>query len=229
MTPRNSPERNLSAEVAEFPHGKVPRALRRRQVLAVATQLFVERGFAESSMDELARRVGVSKPVIYDLVGNKEALFGEVVAHEAEALALAVETAVMRDPAADAEAKLHAGALAFFRFAENRREAWDTLLSADTAPVNAELAAARRFHAKSVAGLLARGASELGSNIDPRMLDACAQAINGAFEALATWWKDHPTVGAETLAALATGLCSAGLGGFASAAQRSSARQRSGK
>ena len=214
MIKRNSTRESdrVGAQVAEFAHGRVPRELRRRQVLAVAGELFVERGFAEASMDELARRAGVSKPVIYDLVGSKEALFGEVVAREAAALADAVQSAVANEP--EPEARLYAGALAFFRFAEQRRAAWDTLLTADTAPANAELAAARRFQAKSVAGLLARGAADLGGAVDPKMLDACAQAINGAFEALATWWKEHPKISAETLAALGTGLVASGLRGL---------------
>lgn len=208
MAARNS-QKKLSAELAEFAHGRVPRDLRRRQVLAVATVLFVERGFVDASMDELARRVGVSKPVIYDLVGSKEALFGEVVVEEAATLARAVEAAVAGQP--DPDQKLYAGALAFFHFAEARRAAWDALLTAEAAPVSAELAAARRFHAKSVARLLGRNAAELGNATDPVLVDACAQAINGAFEALATWWKEHPALSAETLAALATGLVAPGL------------------
>jgi len=221
VTSRNPPRESdlVSAQVAEFTHGRVPRQLRKRQVLAVASELFVERGFVEASMDELARRVGVSKPVIYDLVGSKEALFGEVVAAEAAELAAAVERAVSSEREPDA--RLYAGALAFFRFAEERREAWDRLLIADAAPVNAELAATRRFHRKAVASLLARDAAESGAEVDPVMLDACAQAINGAFESLAMWWKEHPSVSAETLAALATGLVARGLQGFAEAGPRS--------
>src|SRR5689334_7971485 len=132
----------LRAELAEFAHGRVPRELRRRQVLATASELFVERGFAEASMDELARRVGVSKPVIYDLCGSKEALYSEVMAQEAANLARAVEQAVAAEPSPNLERKLHAGALAFFGFAEARRAAWDALLAAHAAPVSKELAAA---------------------------------------------------------------------------------------
>jgi AcrR family transcriptional regulator len=205
--PRSAAEQ-LQAEVEAFPHGRVPRELRRRQVLAVANALFVERGFAAASMDELARRVGVSKPVIYELVGSKEALFSELVAQEAQALAAAVEAAVSANPGGD---RMYAGALAFFRFARERRAAWDTLLTAEAVPVNAELAAARRFHAAQVARLIARGAAELGEQADPIKIEACAQAINGAFEALADWWKAHPELAAETLAELAAKLVSPGL------------------
>jgi AcrR family transcriptional regulator len=212
---RNS--RKLSAQVAEFARGRVPRELRRSQVLAVAAELFTERGFTAASMDELARRVGVSKPVIYDLVGSKEALFGELVALEAQELSRAVQTAV--DAELDQDRKFYAGALAFFRFAEQRRQAWDTLLTAEAAPVNAELASARRYHATQVAALLARGAAELGGSADPLVIDACAQAINGACESLATWWKQHPHLSAEALAAIVTGLVRPGLTAFVETAK----------
>jgi len=199
-------------DVAGFPHGRVPRALRMQQVLAAAEALFVERGYAQSSMDELARRVGVSKPVIYDLVGSKEQLFGALVDAEAQALAAEVGAAV--SSGSEPTQRLYAGALAFFRFAERKRAAWDALYTADGAPVSAELKQARRFHAGAIAALLARGAEDLGRPTDPILLDASAQAINGAFEALAEWWKDHPHVTAETLAELATALVARGLLGL---------------
>jgi AcrR family transcriptional regulator len=155
--------------------------------------------------------------VIYDLVGSKEALFGELVAQEAQELSRSVQAAV--DAELDQDRKFYAGALAFFRFAEQRRQAWDTLLSADAAPVNAELAGARRYHAAQVAAMLARGAADLGGSADPLVLDACAQAINGACEALAAWWKQHPDLGAEALAAIVTRLVRPGLTAFIDAAK----------
>jgi AcrR family transcriptional regulator len=201
-----------AGEVAGYPHGRVPRALRMQQVLAAAEALFVERGYAQASMDELARRVGVSKPVIYDLVASKEQLFGALVAAEAQALAAEVEGAVTNDT--DPTTRLYAGALAFFRFAERRRAAWNALYTAEGAPVSVELTQVRRFHARSIAALLARGAQDLGKPVDAVLLDASAQAINGAFEALAEWWKAHPHVSAETLAELATALVARGLLGL---------------
>ena len=229
MTQRNSPRkassrprsasapaaargRRHSPHVAGFPHGRVPRAVRTEQVLAAAEALFVERGYAQSSMDELARRVGVSKPVIYDLFASKEQLFGALVEAEAQALAAEVESAVTTET--ESTARLHAGALAFFRFAARKRAAWDALYTAEGAPVSVELTQVRRFHARAIAALLARGAEQLGRPTDPLLLDASAQAINGAFEALAEWWKDHPHVTAETLAELATALVARGLLGL---------------
>jgi len=63
--------KELDAEVAKHRRGRVPRALRRRQLLAQAHGLFVEFGYSGASMDELARRVGVSKPEIFELSTRK--------------------------------------------------------------------------------------------------------------------------------------------------------------
>lgn len=199
----------LATLVAEYPHGRVPRELRRRQILAVATDLFIGRGFVSASMDEVARRAGVSKPVIYELVGSKEQLFHEVVAAEVARLAARVTDAVNAEP--DQTQKLRCGTLAFFRFIGERRAAWRALMALPEARVTAELAEARRVHARSVASLLARGAAETGAEVDAMTLDAAAHAINGATEALALWWNDHPEVTAEALAELVTQLVAPGL------------------
>lgn len=199
----------LSSAVAQYPHGRVPRGLRRQQVMAVATALFIERGYDATSMDELARRVGVSKPVIYEIVGSKQDLFRDVMAQEAEDLAGRIAKAVEGEPRP--EERLRAGALAFFRFVGERRPAWSTLVAAEAVPVAAEIQASRRLHAKLVAGLLARGAADLGGEVDATLIDACAHAINGAFEALALWWSEHPDVTAETLAELLTRMVTPGL------------------
>ena len=206
---KNPEKMRLSAEIGAYAHGRVPRALRHRQVVAAAVDLFIERGYERAAMDELARRVGVSKPVIYDLVGSKEQLFREVMTAEAAELAQRTVTAVSSEP--DPERRLHAGALAFFRYVEERRAYWGSLIVSDAAPVTREMAAARRQQAALAARLLAEGAAETGSRVDSRLMDVCAHAINAALEAMALWWQDHPDLTPEQLADLATRLLQPGL------------------
>ena len=69
----------------------MPRPVRERQLVELGEQLFAERGFAKASMDELARRAGVTKPVIYELFQSKEGLFRACL--EGLALRLAEEIA----------------------------------------------------------------------------------------------------------------------------------------
>lgn len=202
-------------EVAAYPHGRVPREVRRRHVIGLATELFTERGYGGASMDELARRAGVSKPVVYDLVGSKEELFRDVMTAEAEAMSRSISAAVASEPNPDD--RLRAGALAFFRFVGERRDTWASLMAMDAAAVTREVARARRYHTNHVAGLLAQGAAELGTELDPLVADAVAHAINGACEALAQWWQEHDEVPAEALAAMLTELVRPGLIAFSHA------------
>src|SRR5918998_4243438 len=113
------------ASIEGFEHGRVPRAVRERQVLELAEALFAERGYAGASMEELARRAGVTKPVVYELFGSKEGLFGACVDRSIERLADGIAEAVRAET--DPEARLRAGGLAFLRFAAGNRVAWDLM------------------------------------------------------------------------------------------------------
>jgi len=200
---------DLATELARYNHGRVPRELRYRQVLAEADVLFTERGFHGTSMDDLAQRVGVSKPVIYDLVGSKDQLFQEVMTRVADDLGTAIRDAVAAEP--DPDLGLYAGSLAFFTFVRDRRAAWQSLLKADAAPVNTAIGEIRRRQTDLVIELLADGAQRQGLTIDPLQIEASAHAINGANEALAAWWLDHEELTPEDVTALVTVLIAPGL------------------
>lgn len=53
---------------------------RRRDVLAAAARLYAGRGFRATSMNDLAREVGLSKPALYHYVHSKEQLLSELYA-----------------------------------------------------------------------------------------------------------------------------------------------------
>jgi AcrR family transcriptional regulator len=47
---------------------------RRRQILAAARDAFLQFGFAKTSIDDIARRAGISRALVYRTFRNKEAL-----------------------------------------------------------------------------------------------------------------------------------------------------------
>jgi AcrR family transcriptional regulator len=51
------------------------RAQRASEILAAARQVFVERGYARATMDDVARAAEFSKPTLYQYFENKDALF----------------------------------------------------------------------------------------------------------------------------------------------------------
>ena len=181
-----------SAQIADFPHGRVPRAVRERQIVALGEELFAERGFAKASMDELARRAGVTKPVIYELFGSKEGLFNACL--EGLALRLATRIAEAARAENDPESRLRAGGLAFLRFATENRVAYELLYEGRFSEAAATV---RRRQASLILELMRELAPE---DVDPRELEVAANAVNSAYEGVAHWMWDHPDIPIERLA-----------------------------
>ncbi len=74
------PQRNISARV------RMTGKERREQLLDVGRTLFAERGFEATSIEEVATRASVSKPVVYEHFGGKEGLYAVVVDREMRTL-----------------------------------------------------------------------------------------------------------------------------------------------
>jgi AcrR family transcriptional regulator len=197
MTSSGQPTDPSDPVVGDFPHGRVPRAVREQQVLGIAEALFAERGYQGASMDELAARGGVSKPVVYDLVGSKESLYLRCVERAGRTLAEVVSGAALTET--DPEARMRAGAVAFLRFVAQEQGGWDLLLTAGPEP-GAEPILAIRAQQSALLTVLTRETVEaLGVQLDEWRIAALAHALNGAFEGLAYWWRENRDVPPEEL------------------------------
>jgi AcrR family transcriptional regulator len=201
------------ARIEDFRHGRVPRAVRERQLVELGEQLFAERGFAKASMDELARRAGVTKPVIYELFGSKEGLFRACLEGLALRLAEEIANAARGADAAgarpdagarpeagaagvqpDPEARLRAGGLAFLRFARDNRMAYELLYEGRFSDAAVSV---RRRQAALILELMREMAPE---DVDSRELEVAANAVNSAYEGVAHWMWDHPEADVDELA-----------------------------
>jgi AcrR family transcriptional regulator len=182
-----------AARIEDFPHGRVPRAVRERQLVELAEQLFAERGYAGASMEELCRRAGVTKPVVYELFQSKDGLYRVCVDRATRRMAASIAEAVRSET--DPEARLRVGGLAFLRFARDNRVAWD--LMAMQGRFADQAAAVRRSQAQLIRALMEELAPE---GTDPRELEAVAYAVNSAYEGAANWMWEHPDVPVEDLA-----------------------------
>jgi AcrR family transcriptional regulator len=179
--------------IEDFEHGRVPRAVRERQLVELAEQLFAERGFARTSMEELARRAGVTKPVIYELFESKDGLFRACVDRAIERMADSIVEAFRSET--EPEARLRAGGLAFLRFARDNRVAWDLMAMQGRFADQAQ--AVRRDQAQLIRTLMEEIAPE---GTDPQELEAVAYAVNSAYEGAAHWMWEHPDAPVEQVA-----------------------------
>ncbi|PJI94752.1 TetR/AcrR family transcriptional regulator [Luteimicrobium subarcticum] len=82
------------ADTLTAPRRRLPRASRRAQLLGIATELFAEHGYHHISMDDIADRAGVSKPVLYRHFPSKLDLYLAVVDACADHLVREVEEAL---------------------------------------------------------------------------------------------------------------------------------------
>jgi AcrR family transcriptional regulator len=187
---------------------RLPREERARQLVDIAESVFGERGVASSSMEEIAERAGVTKPVLYDHFGSKDGLLAAVVLRAGEELAAATLQAV--DAATGPEAALASGLHAYFTFIDRRRASWLSLLSEAGVPGSAAavtLEQVRDRQAELIAALLRAGVP--GCDLPRARL--YAQVVVGACERLAT--RPGPrTPSVETLTAHAMDVI---WGGFA--------------
>jgi len=168
---------------------RLPRAERERQILDAALAVFAERGFQNASMEAVAERVGVTKPVVYTHFGSKEGL---LLACLAQARAELLEVTTAAAACADRpEETLRQSTLAFFRYVENR-PAW-SLLCAESTVAGEALEGIRAQQTDFVAALLAAWAPGASA----QQLTGWAHVVVGACERLAIWRAGDPAVTAE--------------------------------
>ena len=98
---------------------------RRPMVLDAALELFVERGYAGTSMEAIASAAGVTKPVVYECYPGKEKLFRALLEREEQRLLAALEAALpIESDLADTERALTAGFTALLHAAADAPSSW---------------------------------------------------------------------------------------------------------
>ncbi|MDI3316641.1 MAG: TetR/AcrR family transcriptional regulator [Bacillota bacterium] len=77
-------------------------ALRREEIIQVAAELFREKGYRNSTLEEVAGRLGVTRPALYHYIRSKEELLSEIYSRVMSRLLGQVEEILARglDPVA---------------------------------------------------------------------------------------------------------------------------------
>ncbi len=170
-----------------------------------ATELFAERGFAGASIDEIARRSGVSPPVVYDHFESKKALHRRLLErHYADLREVWAVHLAGDDPM---EVRMSRAIDAWFEYIETHPYAARMLFSDTTG--DPEI---RAFHREvQVASramaipFLAReeGAERLAGSDDPVAMEMAWEVFRATLQGLAVWWQENPAVPRAQLVATA--------------------------
>lgn len=166
---------------------RVPRAVREQEMLNVAEAAFAQRGYEAVSMQDIAGRCGISKPMIYAYFGSKEGIYLACIERARRDLYDAVVRAVA--DGATADERLWLGTLAFFDWVGANRDSYRVLYgpgSVHGEAIAAALARLRSDQAALIETLL--GESVPAASTDD--LEPLAHALVGAAESLAAWWID---------------------------------------
>jgi AcrR family transcriptional regulator len=178
--------------------------VREQQMLDAAVAVFSAAGFHDASMDEIAARAGISKPMVYAYLGSKEELFTACLHREGtrlmEALVAAVSPPV--SPPLPPDEQLWRGLRAFFAFVGAHRDGWRVLYrqARGQEPFVGELAVMRARMVDVVGGLLSRVVAASEHEVRSVDVTAMAYALVGAGESLADWVVDHAEEPAEVTA-----------------------------
>jgi len=182
-----------------IPRKKLPRAQREQQLLDVSEELFLEHGYLETSIDDIARAAGVSRPIVYDHFGNKEGVYLGCVRRARRAYEAA--TAAAHDPSVPVREQFLRGAIVYFEMLAKDPRRWE-LLFARTGLISDSLAADLTEERHHTIAIVSRNFAAASPEVDPIIVESAAYAVSGAAEQLGRWWLRHPEVSLEQVAQL---------------------------
>jgi AcrR family transcriptional regulator len=178
---------------------------RRASIEAAATDVFAERGYKGASIDEIARRSGVTPPVLYDHFPSKRDLYrGLLERHFADLRRIWRENFPGEAPPRQRVAR---SVDAWFAYVEahpfaGRMLFRDTSGDPDVAALHEEVAAQSR-NALLPLFVSEPGATRLAGSGGAAGLEMSWVVLRGVLQGLAVWWADHPEVPREQVVATA--------------------------
>jgi AcrR family transcriptional regulator len=178
---------------------------RRAQLIEVARGLFAERGFEGTSIEEIAQRASVSKPIVYEHFGGKEGLYAVVVDREMETLLEMVTASLSRNSSLH---RIQSVALALLTYMEERTDGFRILMRGESTSTGG-FSSLLNDAISQVEHILAGEFDRRG--FDPALAPMYAQALVGMVSVTAQWWLDVREPSKEVVAAHLVNLCWNGL------------------
>lgn len=160
---------------------------RREQLIDVARTAFAQKGYDGSSVEEIAARANVSKPVVYEHFGGKEGLYAVVVDREVQALLTALEEAM--ETAESPRLVLEQAVLALLDYIESNTDGFRVLVrDVPSNRTRGSFSSVIGDVAEKTEHLLARQFKRTGYR--PQWAPLYAQMLVGTVSQVGQWWLD---------------------------------------
>jgi AcrR family transcriptional regulator len=186
----------------------MPAAERREVIAVVATEVFAERGYAGASIDEIARRAGVSAPVIYDHFASKRDLHQRLLERTRDELLAMWRTALAGTESASV--RIPRAIDAWASYVEAHPFAARMYFRESTGDAEVE-AAHRRIHDQARAALTAIVGTLPGAEAYGGSVEMAAEIMRAGLTGLAVWWSEHPEVSRDEIVRTAIAVLWTGL------------------
>ena len=182
MTDIVEPTELSSARAARRMTGKQ----RRAQLIDVGRRLFAEKGLDGTSVEEIAAKAGVSKPVVYEHFGGKEGLYAVVVDREMQRLLDGVTGALTGGHAREL---LEQAAIALLTYIENNADGFRILVrDSGVGSSTGTFASLISDIAGQVEHVLAAEFRSRG--FEPKLAPMYSQMLVGMVALTGQWWLD---------------------------------------
>ncbi|MGK3957676.1 TetR/AcrR family transcriptional regulator [Arthrobacter sp. R4] len=170
-------------------------------MLDVAEHLFADRGFKDTSMEDVARAAGVTRTVVYGHFATKEAIFIACVHRARSDLEHRLRELVRAGNQVLMSEAFEQVADVFFQILETDPGRWAMLYS--TGPGLSEdvvnhVATLRLDTVNRVADVIGHCVTEM----EPDRINAYAHAVSGVTEQLGNWWLANPAASRGRVVAL---------------------------
>ena len=160
---------------------------RREQLLDIGRSLFAQKGFDATSVEEIAHKAGVSKPVVYEHFGGKEGLYAVVVDREMRALLDAVTGALASQ--GHPRELLERAAFALLDYVESSTDGFRILVrDSPVAQSTGTFASLISDAASQVEHIMVNQFKERG--FVPKFAPMYAQMLVGMVALTGQWWLD---------------------------------------
>lgn len=184
---------------------------RREQLISVGRKVFADKGFEATTVEEIASRAKVSKPVVYEHFGGKEGLYAVIVDREIQDLLGGITAAL--DGGGGARSLLERATFALLDYIEGDTDGFRILVR-DSPPGQStgSFASVLGLVATRVEGLLAAEFKQRG--MDTKSAPIHAQMLVGMVALTGQWWLDRRKFKKDQVAAHLVNLAWNGLAGL---------------